>query len=158
MKWPQKVIEPIAKCVTFNNYILYLHGICLLSYHFSPFLCFFFFPFVKRILVIEITTRFCFCFDSIKVSDKFKWRNLFIKSPFSSLWIDNLFCDWILEISCQEKVHWRTLYGQFNCLFICWKPYPFFFPVIFYYVYCCDVQPFFYQVVKANLYLPSGLT
>lgn len=102
-------------CVTFNNY-LYFIFVCF--YIISPFFSFFFFPFVKRLLVIEIMNRFCFCFDSIKVSDKFKLKNLFIKSPFSSLWIDIVFCDWMPERSCQEKVHWRTLCERFFSVYL----------------------------------------
>lgn len=124
MKWSEKVIEPIAVLHLITICILYLCGICLLLYNFSLFFMYFF-PFVKRLLVIEIMNRFCFCFDSIKVSDKFKLKNLFIKSPFSSFWIDIVFCDWMPERSCQEKVHWRTLCERFFS--VCWKPYPFFF-------------------------------
>lgn len=120
---------------------------------------FYVFPFVKRILEIEITNRFCFCFVSIKVSDKFKWRNLFIKSPFSGLWIDNLFSDWITERSCQERVHWRTVYGRFNCfcLFV-GNLIPFFF-LLFLIMYTVGLSSHSskHQVVKAKLYLPSGL-
>lgn len=88
-----------------------------------------FFPFVKRILVIEITNRFCFCFDSIKVKNKFKLKRtclsslLFLKfvGRYPILWLDT----WKNKLS--GKIHWSALYEGFVvCLFKMLSPPPFF--------------------------------
>lgn len=103
--------ELIAKCIKCID-LLNVCGVCLLSYLNSlpPF-----FPFVKKILVIEIMNRFWFCFDSIKIN---KRRNLFIMSAASSLWKDTPIHDWIPERCSQETAHWTALYEQFFNFFL----------------------------------------